>query len=134
MLALSIVGVRVVADRHAEVERAERVQAAVGVVDRLIHLRSALYAERVAAEILMPEWRAPDALLETTRFGRVVLSGVDALAEATDAALLEVPPEHRPFELDELDESGLALSLDVARVARQAAVVFEQDLRSGNPH
>ncbi len=42
--------------------------------------------------------------------------------------------EARWFELDELDESGLALSLDVARVARQAAVVFEQDLRSGNPH
>jgi len=36
--------------------------------------------------------------------------------------------EARWFALDELDESGLALSLDVARVARQAATVFAQEL------
>jgi mutator protein MutT len=36
--------------------------------------------------------------------------------------------EAKWFALDELDESRLALSLDVARVARQAATVFEHEI------
>lgn len=102
MLALSVVGARVVADRHEDVRRAERVRDAVQVVDGLIHLRSALFAEQVASELLAPQWRPPDEVLQATEFGRVALRGLGELEQATDAALLAVPPARRPFEVDDL--------------------------------
>ena len=102
MLALSVVGARVVADRHDDVRKAERVRDAMKVVDGLIHLRSALFAERVGVEILAPQWRPPEEVLETTEFGRVIVGGLTELEQATDDALRAMRPEDRPFALADL--------------------------------
>jgi diguanylate cyclase (GGDEF)-like protein len=103
-LALSVIGLRVIAARHDVVREAERVSDQVLVLDRLIDLRAALFAERVAVEILVPERRPPDAVLATTEFGRLILDGTGPLASATDVALDRLAPEDRPFEPAELDQ------------------------------
>jgi diguanylate cyclase (GGDEF)-like protein len=121
VVALALVGGRVVADRHQDVERAEGVPERLEVIDRLIDLRAALFAERVAAEILVPARRPPDAVLATTAFGRKILDGSGPLAKATDAALAALPPQDRPFEPSELaairaDRASWSASPDTIRV------------------
>lgn len=102
ILALSIVGGRVVASRHTDVRRAERLAERLVVVDQLLDLRSALFVERVAAEILVPSRRPPDDVLTATAFGRRILQGGDALARATDDALAALAPADRPFAPERL--------------------------------
>jgi diguanylate cyclase (GGDEF)-like protein len=103
-LALAVLGGRIVAERRADVHRAEEMSDQLTVIDRLIDLRAALFAERVAVEILVPERRPPDAVLATTAFGRMILDGMAPLARATDEALLRLDPADRPFDPAELAE------------------------------
>ena len=102
-VALTVIGIRVVGARHADVRKAERVSENVQVVDRLIALRAALFAERVAAEIMMPDRRPPVEVLATTDFGQLMLDDAAPLSRATDEALDRLAPDERPFEPAELE-------------------------------
>jgi diguanylate cyclase (GGDEF)-like protein len=101
-LALSVFGGRIVAGRHADVREAEGLSDRIVVIDRLIDLRAALFAERVAAEILVPGRRPPDDVLAMTEFGRTILGGTATLAGATDDALDRLDPADRPFDAAEI--------------------------------
>lgn len=102
ILALGVVGGRTVADRHQDVRRVDRLADRLVVIDQLLDLRTALFAERVAAELLVPGRRPPDDVLGATEFGTRVLDGQASLAAATDAALAALDPDERPFLPGEL--------------------------------
>lgn len=101
-LALSAVGVWIIRDRRDEVRTTEALRARIEVIDRLIDLRSALFAERIAWEISVPERRPPDIVLEATGFGQQIVDETKPLERATDRALARLDPEDRPFDPAEL--------------------------------
>lgn len=101
-IALSAVGAWIIGQRRADVRTTGGVRDQVAVIHQLIDLRSALFAERIAWEIRVPERRPPDEVLETTPFGRLILDDRRPLERATDLALERLAPEDRPFEPSEL--------------------------------
>ena len=89
-------------DRHDDVRLADAIAEDVRVVEQLAELRSAVFSERLAAELLLPIRRPPDALLETTEFGSLLLDGLRPMEARSEAALAALAPTDRPFEAAEL--------------------------------
>lgn len=92
-----------VVERHRDVDRADR---ALEVLDRLVlltELRSALFAEWLAAELQIPARRPSAEVLARTEFGSVLLDDPDRLPRRTDAALAALDPEDRTFTQADLD-------------------------------
>ena len=89
--------------RHADVNRAEQVVAGLDRLFLLAELRSALFAEWLAAEILVPARNPAPEILALSGFGRTLLDDPQRIPERTDAALAAVAPGDRPFAQAELD-------------------------------
>lgn len=103
LLLLTVVSVSVTLDRHRDVDSARLVATSMDELDTLLALRSAMFAERLAEEVSLPERRPPDEVLRRAAFGAAVARGPAEFREATDDALAEVPTEVRPFEAQDLE-------------------------------
>lgn len=103
LLLLAIVSVSVAVERHRDVVAAEQVAVEVDRLDALLALRSAMFAERLAAEVSLPQRQPPEGLLAETAFGERMLSDPDGFAADTDAAFEAVAVEDRPFSAAALD-------------------------------
>jgi diguanylate cyclase (GGDEF)-like protein len=90
-------------DRHRSARTAKEVAHSTAVLEQLVHLRSALFSERLADEIFVPARRPPEDLLEGTAFGRELVRHPEHLLERTERALAAVDPEHRPFTVADLE-------------------------------
>jgi diguanylate cyclase (GGDEF)-like protein len=102
-MALSVVGFGIIRERREAVRSTEDLRAEVEVIDQLIELRSALFAERIAWELRVPERVPPDAVLRGTAFGQRILDPSRPLEQATDRAIARLEPEDRPFDPAELE-------------------------------
>ena len=95
--------VQVVRDRHSDLQRTEGVLRRVDTLVLLTELRSSLFAERLAAEILVPARNPTEELLATTRFGMTLLTDPQSLRDRTDRAITALDLVDRPFPQGDLD-------------------------------
>lgn len=120
LLLLAIVSVNVTAEQHRAVVTAEEVTTQVEQLETLLQLRSAVFAERMAEEISLPDRRPPDELLATSRFAAQLVESPDRVTAATEAALAAVPAAVRPFSFDDVA---------AVRVERQASADSTMTIR-----
>lgn len=105
IMVMCIGAAHFIAERHADVRRAEGVLRQLDRLLLMTELRSALFAEQLAAEILVPVRRPAPELLATTRFGRTLIEGPGVLEARTDQALAALDVSDRPFAQSELDQA-----------------------------
>lgn len=102
LLLLSILSVSITVQRHSEARAAESVAEDAENLGDLLDLRAAVFAERMAEEITLPERRPPAELESRSTFLRDVVDSGRRLVSLTDEALLALAPSIRPFHLEEL--------------------------------
>lgn len=129
--ALVVAMSALVAVQHEDVRTAQDVTEDARVLEQLAELRSALFAERIAAEILLPSHRPRDDLLEDTVLGSVIVDGVEPLVARTDAALAGLGPADRPFARERLDAARAGASSWVTVGDVRAALGTFEDLVRG---
>ena len=71
-------------DRNHNADTADRISDSSAVLKQLVRLRSALFRERLADEILVPSRRPPAELLETTDFGFQLVNDAEGMEHETD--------------------------------------------------
>jgi len=71
-------------------------------LERLVDLRAALFVERIAYEVLRPEFRPPDDVLADSDLGALLLADPDAPARAVDRSLARLATVDRPIEASDL--------------------------------
>ena len=103
LLLLTVVSVGVTADRQRDVASARLVAGSMEELDALLALRAAMFAERLAEEVSLPERRPPEDVLRRVEFGAEVARGPEGFRTATDDALAQVPAAVRPFDTGDLD-------------------------------
>lgn len=102
LLLLAILSVSITVQRHREASAAEAVAQDAEHLGDLLDLRSAVFAERLAEEVTLPERRPPADLEGRSTFLRdTALSGI-RLASVTDEALMALSPSIRPFHQEEI--------------------------------
>lgn len=111
---LALVLTASVVDSHRDVRQAEAVATHIELLDLTVALRSALYKERLAAELFAAGRRPSTELLARTRFGAQLLDDPGSLVRATDDALAAIPRSERPIDAADLAEVRDALFDDPA--------------------
>lgn len=102
LLLLAVLSVSITVQRHREASAAEAVAQDAEHLGDLLDLRSAVFAERLAEEVTLPERRPPADLEGRSTFLRdTALSGI-RLASVTDEALMALSPSIRPFHQEEI--------------------------------
>ncbi len=102
LVLLALLSVTITVQRHREAEAAEAVAQDADRLGGLLDLRAAVFAERLAEEVSLPERRPPEELANRSRFLSGVGGSGDRLISATDAALEALAPGVRPFHPEEL--------------------------------
>jgi len=115
--------------RHGESDRGSEVSERVTVLRKLVSLRSALFDERLAAEIASPERRPPEDLLRTTKFGAELLDEPEAFPRRTNQALGALPVALRPFDVDALTDIRVAVGAGQVAAATIQQLLDDLDER-----
>lgn len=102
LLLLSVLSVTVTVQRHREAEAAGMVVRDAELLRGLLDLRAAVFAERLAEEVTLPERRPPADLAERSDFLSEVADSGDRLVQRTDGLLESLSASVRPFHVEEL--------------------------------
>lgn len=102
LVFLSILSVTVTLQGHRQAEAAGQVAHDATMLQQLLTLRGAVFAERLAEEVSLPERRPPADLAARSRFLSLVAGARDRLVAESDRSLGMVDPAVRPFHQEEL--------------------------------